>query len=133
MCMKIRFYFLLDVDECANSAANGCYDNSYCQNTVGSYTCTCPADFRLKGDGKTCECKITCKIMVFVFNSFEYIKIVFYPVDDFVFCLILAIFQCASNHGCNYTCGKINNVDTCSCPTGYQLDLSDNRTCIGKL
>lgn len=46
-----------DIDECSESAANGCYDNSHCTNKNGGYTCSCPADYILKGDGKTCECK----------------------------------------------------------------------------
>lgn len=49
--------FSADVNECSDSAANGCYNNAHCTNTQGSYTCSCPANYRLKGDGKTCECK----------------------------------------------------------------------------
>lgn len=46
-----------DINECSESAANGCYDNNHCENTIGGYTCSCPTNFELKGDGKTCECK----------------------------------------------------------------------------
>nr|XP_022299294.1 uncharacterized protein LOC111108065 [Crassostrea virginica] len=49
-----------DVNECADSAANGCYSNAYCTNTPGGYTCSCPKDYRLKGDGKTCESIYKC-------------------------------------------------------------------------
>lgn len=45
--------------------------------------------------------------------------------------IFLAIFKCADNHGCSHTCGKINSVDTCSCPSGMELD-STNKTCVGK-
>lgn len=45
--------------------------------------------------------------------------------------ILAAIHQCASNHGCSHTCGKIGGVDTCSCPAGYELD-GTNKKCVGK-
>lgn len=51
-------FALVDNNECTDSAANGCFSNAYCTNTQGSYTCSCPSDYILKGDGKTCECKL---------------------------------------------------------------------------
>jgi hypothetical protein len=44
--------------------------------------------------------------------------------------LLTAIFQCEANHGCSHTCGRVNGVDTCSCPTGMVLD-NTNKTCVG--
>lgn len=135
-------FLFIDIDECADSAANGCYDNSHCQNTAGSYTCSCPADFRLKGDGKTCECKSIN--MAFVKNFIRYVlslkinsilwsvkknKILILPL---IWTSFSAIYQCASNHGCSHTCGKINGVDTCSCPKGYHVD-STGKNCTGTL
>ncbi|XP_015751579.1 PREDICTED: uncharacterized protein LOC107331498 isoform X2 [Acropora digitifera] len=40
-----------DIDECS-SAANECHQNASCQNTEGSYNCTCKDGF--EGDGKNC-------------------------------------------------------------------------------
>lgn len=45
------FPWLADVDEC--SASNpACNVNAYCNNTFGSYQCSCKTGFT--GDGKTC-------------------------------------------------------------------------------
>lgn len=44
-------YFLLDIDECS-SANGGCHASAYCQNTVGSFTCTCNIGY--DGDGFNC-------------------------------------------------------------------------------
>ncbi|XP_015770084.1 PREDICTED: uncharacterized protein LOC107348546 isoform X2 [Acropora digitifera] len=41
-----------DIDECS-SAANECHQNASCQNTKGSYNCTCKDGF--EGDGKNCS------------------------------------------------------------------------------
>ena len=42
----------LDVDECAVASTNDCSPNADCENTAGSFTCTCK--FGYGGDGKTC-------------------------------------------------------------------------------
>ena len=42
---------MLDIEECANNADN-CDMNAYCNNTVGSYNCTCYAGYT--GNGTTC-------------------------------------------------------------------------------
>ena len=41
----------LDIDECTLSI-DSCDNNATCNNTVGSYTCTC--DIGYTGDGFTC-------------------------------------------------------------------------------
>lgn len=40
-----------DIDECA-LGNTGC---EFCQNTVGSYECTCPDGYELSSDQKTCR------------------------------------------------------------------------------
>ena len=44
----------LDANEC-NASSPVCDKNAACQNTHGSYRCTCNAGFA--GDGKTCQGK----------------------------------------------------------------------------
>ena len=46
-----------DIDEC--SIENECHQNATCNNTKGSYNCTCKDGF--EGDGKNCTGKILFK------------------------------------------------------------------------
>lgn len=48
----IRQLNIADVDECLNSTVERCDANSLCQNTFGSYDCTCKPGF--DGDGYSC-------------------------------------------------------------------------------
>ena len=43
---------VLAVEECGNGT-HSCDVNAVCNNTLGSYNCTCKDGFR--GDGKTCQ------------------------------------------------------------------------------
>lgn len=44
------FFLIADIDEC--SSGHRCHNNATCQNTVGSYTCTCVNGYT--GDGINC-------------------------------------------------------------------------------
>lgn len=50
MCTPV---YTVDMDECA--LGSDCDENANCQNTDGSYTCTCLYPFT--GDGKSCTGK----------------------------------------------------------------------------
>ena len=50
--MKIISTNCLDTYECAVNNG-GCDSN--CDNTIGSYICTCDIGYQLKEDGHTCE------------------------------------------------------------------------------
>lgn len=50
--LVLVFAFLSDNDECA-LGTNHCSQN--CRNTVGSYTCSCNAGYRLNADGQRCD------------------------------------------------------------------------------
>ena len=41
-----------DIDECADKRLSSCGD--LCENTAGSFLCTCPRGYQLKPDGATC-------------------------------------------------------------------------------
>ena len=48
---------LIDVDECASSESNDCHPDASCNNTVGSYVCTCLSGF--EGNGTFCTGNFT--------------------------------------------------------------------------
>ena len=55
--MHTRFsYVLIDNNECLDDNG-GCEYN--CNNTLGSYHCTCPPGFELNDDGKRCTGEFT--------------------------------------------------------------------------
>ena len=45
------FFPFLDIDECAEGL-HSCDVHAYCNNTAGSYTCTCKPTYH--GDGENC-------------------------------------------------------------------------------
>ena len=50
-CQCLLLIFVLDIDECANNTDN-CDVNAYCNNTLGSYNCTCYPEYT--GNGTSC-------------------------------------------------------------------------------
>ncbi|NWV00088.1 C1S protein, partial [Upupa epops] len=46
------YYVAVDLDECTDSVEEPC--SHYCNNYIGGYFCTCPPDFYLYEDKKTC-------------------------------------------------------------------------------
>ena len=53
--MSLVFYFqhlLIDVNECS-ARTDQC--QQVCQNTIGSYVCSCNSGFILDVDGRTCD------------------------------------------------------------------------------
>ena len=49
--LSVVCIFVIDHDECRSDLMNDCHSDALCQNTVGSYKCTCRPGF--DGDGKT--------------------------------------------------------------------------------
>ena len=50
--LEILFFsFFLDIDECATNNYN-CDANAFCNNTIGSYNCTCNPGYT--GNGQNC-------------------------------------------------------------------------------
>ena len=56
LLLLLRFcFFIIDVNECTASSSM-CHENAFCNNTLGSYNCSCKPGYF--GDGKTCKGKI---------------------------------------------------------------------------
>ncbi|CAH3179782.1 unnamed protein product, partial [Porites lobata] len=115
-----------DLDECT-TGSHSCDVNSVCQNTVGSYTCSCNAGYT--GDGKPCndidECSTnshSCDVNAVCSNT----------VGSYA-CACKAGFtgdgktcsdidECSTNsHSCDVNAVCSNNVGSyaCSCKAGY--------------
>ena len=63
-CGHISSLLIIDIDECASPAANDCDGNAVCNNTEGSYDCSCLSGYQ--GDGKNCSGK---EIFLFCYFS----------------------------------------------------------------
>ena len=57
----------LDIDECNNQATNDCHEQATCNNTIGSYTCTCNPGYN--GDGNECEGKCLINMIITFHND----------------------------------------------------------------
>ncbi|XP_078571537.1 von Willebrand factor D and EGF domain-containing protein-like [Branchiostoma floridae x Branchiostoma japonicum] len=121
-----------DVDECAMDFTNDCL--YVCENTPGSYRCTCSAGFILINnqcfDIDECayglsECSHEC-----MNNDGSYTcdcPAGYLLGPDNKQCI--DIDEClVTNHGCENECDNTPGSYTCSCPEGFQLK-DDRRTC----
>ena len=55
MYLRILFIAIIDINEC--EGVNDC--QQLCENTVGSYSCSCNEGFTLAEDGRNCTGKST--------------------------------------------------------------------------
>jgi hypothetical protein len=100
---------LSDVDECASPDANDCHPDASCNNTVGSFDCTCLSGF--EGNGTLCNGNLT---MLGVFLMISVTHITYTDVDE----CNLGIHTCI-NADCVNTHGSFN----CSpCHPGFTGD-----------
>ena len=100
--------FFEDIDECMGT--NDCDDNAQCNNTIGSYICTCNVGY--VGDGLNCTG-----------NGTEVIKVLFWILCNCTFSCPLDIDECQdrpcdSHATCNNTDGSFD----CFCNHGFYGD-----------
>lgn len=134
------FLLFLDIDECQENNGN-C--EKICQNTHGSYECSCPEGFRLKSDGKNCEdineclsrnghgpCQDICENTVGSYKCSCANLTGTQLASDQHSCE--NIDECKSgNSGCSHGCVNTRGKAFCTCPDGFVLG-SDWKTCQGE-
>ncbi|CAH3197505.1 unnamed protein product, partial [Porites evermanni] len=126
----------INLDECT-TGSHSCDVNSVCQNTVGSYTCSCNAGYT--GDGKPCndidECSTnshSCDANAVCNNtvgSYACACKAGYTGDGRT---CTDIDECSTNtHSCDVNAACNNTVGSyaCACKVGYS---GDGRTCTGE-
>ncbi|KAK7482987.1 hypothetical protein BaRGS_00025764, partial [Batillaria attramentaria] len=133
----------VDVDECLELTTNSC--EMVCFNTEGSYECACDAGYRLDSNGHTCwdvnECQEktdNCEqICSNTLGGYVCLCEEGYTLDDSAATCSQkedSVSLCR-NAGCSHGCRKLadqssaDSVPKCFCRPGYDLDLTDNKTC----
>ncbi|XP_028412377.1 uncharacterized protein LOC114535195 [Dendronephthya gigantea] len=137
MAEKILTIDIIDINECRSSNTNGCRHPASCQNTQGSYRCTCRSGYYLASDQRTCkdinECiayRNDCGYKAGCQNT-------------------IGTYLCTCPHGYyldgdRRTCRDINECEgsdceqncinypggyNCSCYTGYRVNRNDYKLC----
>ena len=115
-----------DIDECTNSS-HDC--EQVCQNTIGSFVCSCSDNYRLGPDGKQCVNYIECVSdndhtcdepnMICVNDAGGYHCVCSSGfTHDGQRCQ--DVDECASgDHGCDQVCHNTQGGFICSCEEGY--------------
>ena len=143
---------LSDIDECATNAS-GC--NQICNNTAGSFECSCRSGFTLLDDGRTCveinECTLNThncqQECINVAGGFQCGCYEGYSLNsDLRTCsgndtLLIKVFilthqllyvdvdECATNTtDCEQGCNNTIGSFSCTCIEGYTLS-DDGKTC----
>ena len=69
----IYIFIFSDTNECANKSLHRC--NQICENTLGSYKCSCEKGFEISRDGYTCEgmkaeCYFNVAFLTLIYSNF---------------------------------------------------------------
>ena len=100
----------LEIDMCDNEVV------AVCNNTIGSYNCSCKPEFT--GDGFNCTGTFTAALNVTMVKE--------------VYTFFTDLNECDNNNGgCSQMCNNIFGSFNCSCESGYYL-LDDGFTCNGE-
>ena len=69
----IYIFIFSDIDECETKSLHRC--NQICNNTLGSYSCSCEKGFEINRDGYTCEgmkavCYFNLAVLTLIYSNF---------------------------------------------------------------
>jgi hypothetical protein len=113
------------VNECVTESP--CHTNATCNNTDGSYTCTCDTGY--SGDGFSCDGKNRIEIEIAI-------PVIITKKPDMRnsklhILIIIDVNECVTESPChtNATCNNTDGSYTCTCDTGYS---GDGFSCDGK-
>uniref|UniRef100_A0A287DDY0 Fibulin-1 n=1 Tax=Ictidomys tridecemlineatus TaxID=43179 RepID=A0A287DDY0_ICTTR len=126
----------IDINECQRYPGRLC--GHKCENTPGSYHCSCSVGFRLSVDGRSCEDVNECQSSpcsqecANVYGSYQCYCRRGYQLSDVDGVTCEDIDECAlptGGHICSYRCINVPGSFQCSCPTsGYRL-APNGRNC----
>ena len=69
-----KYLYFPDRDECneTNGIIHNCHKDAVCQNSIGSFSCTCKVGYRtVQGAAKGTDCEGTCMVKYLSRNAFE--------------------------------------------------------------
>ena len=130
--------FPSDINECA-MGIDGCDPRGSCVNTAGSFQCTCDSltGFQLGSDQRTCVGTYACVLLCFTVHIHIFSSLLLLP-PFFPMSPSLSVYtrpsqsdvnECAQNtDNCQQLCNNTVGSFTCSCETGYVLEM-DGFTC----
>ena len=125
----IMLLFTSDINEC-ETGGNNC--THFCNNTEGSYTCSCREGYDVAEYG-TCVGKMREFVVICVLSLLP-------TTHDFVSfivitrrCFLIDIDECYLNiSGCEHYCSNTNGSYYCRCRPGFRLH-TNNHSCEGKM
>ncbi len=123
--------YCIDNNECRSSDTNSCHQ--VCNNTPGSYTCSCNVGYRLGSDGRTCTGQPWHSHKKLA-NLNHLLSSIYGVIKWFTKTLGFAdINECTNGtHRCEQICRNTPGSYTCSCNAGYVL-ANDRHGCTSKI
>ena len=116
-----------DINECL--MVNDCQQK--CENSEGSYRCSCNQGFVLNNDNRSCDGELPRQhTLVYIHScqhAFEIVIRMYCFSSSFVVyqlysCIVSSALEvCPNNHDCSHGCAIVNHTEQCFCPSGYAL------------
>ena len=122
--------YCFDIDECS-SGTHTCQEDMICENLNGSFTCLCPSGYAIGMIPNISVNIITLSSSPTIHSSYNTSTSSTSSPQSFASMKCLDIDECSIDNGqCTHFCMNLAGSYACSCPPGYLLNTSDNRTCI---